>query len=985
MRVVRLALTVCVLSLLVPSLVYAQASIAGVVRDTSGAVLPGVTVEAASPALIEKVRTVVTDGAGLFNIQDLRPGTYTVTFTLPGFSTVKREGVELSGTFTANVNAELRVGALEETITVTGSAPVVDTQNVRQQQVLDNNIVRDLPTSRSYFALAVLIPGMSTSQRDVGGTSLNMAGNYTIHGGRAGDGRVMVDGVSVGQRGGSPTSPTDQVGVNMTMYQMNAGLMQETVISTSGGLGEAETGGVVVNMVPREGGNTYRGSLYGTFGNDAMQGSNYDDRLRAVGLRAPNEVLKVWEATAQVGGPLMLDRLWYVVSAKHQATRNTVAGMYHNLNAGDITKWTYEPDTTRQAFNDDTLWSVALRLTWQINAKNKLNVFWDEQDRITNALGGGASTTSPEASSMSISDPSRAFNVTWSSPLTNRLLLEAGYGGTHLQWGGTEKPGYDRRMIRVTEQSGIIPGLTYRGMTWDRNILTPDHVRASVSYVTGTHNAKFGVVRSFNVFDDQSNNPNPIAYRFNNGIPNQLTLTDSPRDRLARVYTGGAYAQDSWVLGRVTLQGGIRFDTTHSWFPEQVAGFTQYVPNGFSIPKTEGAALKDITPRMAASWDVSGDGRTAVKMTLGKYMQATELFWQGELLNPTLRLATSTSRSWNDLDRDFVPDCDQLNPLANGECGTYSNLNFGKNVYSQTIDPAILNGWGYRPFDWNFSASVERELIPRVGVNFGVFRRWYGNFLVTDNRAVAASDFDSFSVTAPSDSRLPNGGGYTLSGLYNVNPSKFGQTDQLITSVKTYDGGQEQHWNGVDVNVNVRGVKGVTFSGGVSTGRQTQDTCELKQLIPESGGGESDPWCRREEIFQTQYKGLASYTIPRVDVLVSGTFQSALGPSLAANFNVPNAQVIPSLGRPLSGGAANVQVNLVEPGKLFGDRINQVDIRFAKVLTYGRSRTIIGVDLFNALNVNTPTTYNQTYGPAWLTPTGVLQARFIKLSAQIDW
>ena len=206
---------------------YAQASIAGVVRDSSGAVLPGVTVEAASPALIEKVRTVVSDGAGQYRIIELRPGTYIVTFALTGFNTVKREGIELSGTFVATVNAELRVGALEETITVTGAAPVVDVQNARQQAVLDRDIVRDLPTSRSYFALAVLVPGLNVTQRDVGGTNLTQAGDYTIHGGRVRDGRVSVDGISVGQRGS---------GVNRTMYQMNAGLMQETAISTSGGL-----------------------------------------------------------------------------------------------------------------------------------------------------------------------------------------------------------------------------------------------------------------------------------------------------------------------------------------------------------------------------------------------------------------------------------------------------------------------------------------------------------------------------------------------------------------------------------------------------------------------------------------------------------------------------------------------------------------------------------------------------------------------------
>ena len=980
MRAFRLVLLTTFAVLLVPYIGYAQASIAGVVRDTSGAVVPGVTVEAASDALIEKVRSVVTDDAGQYRIIELRPGNYTVTFTLPGFNTVKREGIELQGTFVATVNAEMRVGALEETITVTGAAPVVDVQSATRQQVLDNNIIRDLPTSRQFFGLVNLIPGMTVSQRDVGGTNLTQAGNYSIHGGRSGDGRVAIDGVTVGQRGGGG----DGAGNNMTMYSLSAGLAQETAITTSGGLGEAETGGVSVNVIPREGGNTLRGSAFYTFGNNAMQADNYDDRLRDLGLRSANEVKKIMEVSGLVGGPLMRDRVWYLASTKYQRTENWIANMFANKNAGDVTKWTYEPDFDKPAFNDDTIRSLALRLTWQINSKNKLNVFWDEQWRGTNISGGGGTTTSPEGSHRMFSWPSRATNMTWNNPFTNRMLFEAGFGGTELQWAGKRKaeyPVFD--LIRVEEQAGAIPGLNYRNMSWNSNYLNPWQLRGSMSYVTGTHSFKVGFQRTWNNYIDQSNNPNPIQYRFNNGVPNQLTLTDSPRDRFFEINTGGLYVQDSWTISRLTLQGGIRYDTSHSFFDEQVAGFTRYAPNGITIPATEGASVKDISPRMAVSYDLNGDGRTALKMTLGKYMGVTELGILGENLNPTQRLSTSTTRSWQDLDRDFVPDCDLLNRAANGECGPYSNQNFGLNVYSNTIDPT-LNGWGIRPYNWEWSGSIQRELLPALGVNFGAFRRWYGNHFVTDNRATVPGDYNSYSVSAPSDPRLPGGGGYALTGLFNVSPAKFGQTDDFVTAADNLGVGQDEFWTGYDLTVNMRSVKGITLSGGLSTGRATNDTCEMKQVIPEFNG-QADPWCLRQEVFQTQYKFLGSYIIPRGDVLVSGTFQSTPGPSISANFNVPAAQIAQSLGRAPSGGVANVSVNLVEPGTLFGDRINQLDVRFAKILTFGRSRINLGVDVFNFLNVNTATNYNSTYGPLWLRPTTVLPARFAKISMQIDW
>src|SRR5688572_2543518 len=528
MRVLARILVVVALAMLFPSMVYAQASIAGVVRDTSGAVVPGVTVEAASPALIEKIRSVVTDDSGQYRIIELRPGTYTVTFTLTGFNTVKREGIELQGTFVATVNADMRVGALEETITVTGAAPVVDVQSATRQQVLDNNIVRDLPTSRQFFGLVTLIPGMTVSQRDVGGTNLTQAGNYSIHGGRSGDGRVSIDGVTVGQRG---SGNSDGGGNNMTMYSLSAGLAQETAITTSGGLGEAETGGVAVNMIPREGGNTIRGSMFGTFGNNAMQANNYDDRLRDLGLRSANEVKKIMEVSGLVGGPILRDRFWYLASTKYQRTENWIANMFANRNAGDVNSWTYEPDFDNPAFNDDTIRSLALPLTWQINSKNKLNVFWDEQWRATNRSGGGGTTSSPENSHIMYSWPSRATNMTWNNPFTNRLLFEAGFGGTELQWAGKRKPEYPVfDLIRVNEQAGAIPGLTYRNMNWNSNYLNPWQLRGSVSYVTGTHSFKVGFQRTWNNYIDQSNDPNPIQYRFSNGVPNQLTLTDSPRD-----------------------------------------------------------------------------------------------------------------------------------------------------------------------------------------------------------------------------------------------------------------------------------------------------------------------------------------------------------------------------------------------------------------------------------------------------------------------
>src|SRR5688500_7205882 len=215
-----------------PSGAFAQASITGIVRDTSGAVLPGVTVEAASPAIIEKVRTATTDGNGQYRIVDLRAGAYTVTFTLQGFTTVKREGVALEGAFTATINADLRVGALTETITVTGESPIVDVQSVRRQTVLDNEIISAIPSSRSYNNLIQLIP-QSVNQ---GGapTDVQVVPGMVVFGGfggRSNEGRVNVDGISVGSAFN---------GAGVSSYIVDVGNAREIAMATSGGLGETE-------------------------------------------------------------------------------------------------------------------------------------------------------------------------------------------------------------------------------------------------------------------------------------------------------------------------------------------------------------------------------------------------------------------------------------------------------------------------------------------------------------------------------------------------------------------------------------------------------------------------------------------------------------------------------------------------------------------------------------------------------------------------
>jgi carboxypeptidase family protein len=1003
MRRFMLTIAVFVSFVVVPTAAYAQASIAGSVKDSSGAVLPGVTVEVSSPALIEKTRSVVTDGTGHYTIVDLRPGTYAVTFSLTGFSTVKREGIELTGTFVATVNADMKVGAVSETITVTGETPVVDVKSARNQQTLDAETIAAIPSGRQYFSLTTLVPALNVQGNDVGAASGPIFSVFQIHGGRRNEGQVRVEGLNAGFQG-----------MGVSFYVPDVGNAQEVTFSLSGGLGEAETGGPQMNIIPRQGGNLFSGTVFVNGANGSMQGDNFTPALAAV-LRSPNKLQKLWDANLALGGPIKKDRLWFYWTFRHQGNRQAVAGMYNNLNAGDPTKWTYSPDYNNQAVDDGTWKNSSLRVTWQVTPRNKTNFWWDEQAVCQHCLGGGILTgfspSSPEAQGRTQGYPQRMAQANWSSPVSSRLLLEASFGiGPDIQFGGEQKNAFDKDMIQVQEQAALsygIPNLVYRAAFWSRPYGKTRTVRAALSYVTGSNAAKFGVQYQYNweLFVNFYNN-SQLQYRFNNGVPNLITMfgLQGARQIVTQGMTG-LYAQDQWTRGRLTLQGGIRFEHIGAGFPDQSIGPNRFIPVALTFPAQDaGVSPKELMPRMGVAYDLFGNGKTGLKLSVGRYVTSENSFGTfGNAQNPAARVTGTTTRVWQDLNQNFAPDCDLLNPAANGECSQWLNQTFGQPVLTTNYDPAILNGWNVREYSWDITGTVDQQLAPRVSVELSYARRIWGNLTTTENRALHPNGalgpvaFDPFTLTAPSDARLPGGGAYPLT-FYDVKPAYLGQFDNFVTSADNF-GGATNHYNGVDVTVKARLPFALTAQGGFSTGKVMEDDCAVGENLPEINvGGIRQPqsFCHRETPFLTNYKGLAAYTVPKIDVQISGTFQSkpyvgANAPSvssqsLAGNWVVFNSLIAPSLGRNLATGPASVAiVNLVQPGTKYGDRLNQIDLRFGKLLHYGRTRTLVALDLFNAFNSNTIDNYVQTFGSAYLNAASITAARIAKVSVQFDF
>ncbi len=1015
--------------LLVPALARAQAAISGTVKDASGAVLPGVTVEATSPDLIEQTRAAVTDASGRYRIVDLRAGTYTVTFALPGFTSVKREGIVLSGAFTATIDADLRVGALQETVTVTGETPIVDVQSVRRETTIASDIVTAIPVTRSYNSLMQLMPNTVTQAGAA--TDVQTAPGMVVFGGsggRSNEGRLNVDGISVGSAFN---------GAGVSSYIADVGNAREITLTASGGLGEAENGGPSLNVVPKEGGNSYHGSAYLSAVSPGMVGSNFSQALKDRGLTAPGELRKVWDYTGAFGGPIVKNRLWFFSTAREEGSERGVAGMFANKNAGDPSKFTYEADTSRPAVLAASYRIYTTRLTSQLTPRNKASFYWDEQQpceggaaagysgkscRTSPATGlvYGGSTAPPTPSAGATLSPDtaayrdygvRVRQARWSSPVSSHLLLDAAWGSYKSHYGGEPIPGLDTsNLVRITEQcasgcanNGGIANLTYRSPIYFPSINWNTQWNANAAFVTGSQNIKVGYQGAYLVDDRKVGggiyNSTQLTYRTQNGVPDQLTENIAGNDLHQRVEFHALYAQEQWTLGRATLQGAVRYDHAFSFYPAQTVGGVRFLPTVLQFPRTQGVTgYNDLWPRGGVAYDLFGNGHTSVKFNFGRYLEAAQNGGLFTALNPTGRLQTTASRSWTDNNNNWVPDCDLLNtaaqsPATTGSidtCGPNTNANFGTPVFDSTLDPTLLSGWGVRSGDWQWGASVQQQVLPRMSVELSYLRRWLVNFPVLDNRARAPEDHTSFGVVAPTDSRLPNGGGYTVTGLYNPTAAAAARLNDNYQTLDTKIAKQTQGADSISVNLTARPRNGLTLQGGFNTANTHSDSCALRALLPEIAL--LNPYCDNSTGWITRYTAISTYTVPKIDVLISGTLRSDQGGSLAANWAAPNSATV-GLNRAFAGVAGNtVTVNLIEPGTLYGDRVNEINLRFAKVVRFAGSRSNIGVDLFNAFNAAPVLTYNQSFSPtvtsgtaAWLRPTSVLQARYVKVSAQIDF
>ena len=476
-------------------------------------------------------------------------------------------------------------------------------------------------------------------------------------------------------------------------------------------------------------------------------------------------------------------------------------------------------------------------------------------------------------------------------------------------------------------------------------------------------------------------------------MPNRITQFATPYLEKLRIKADlGLYLQDQWKIRRLTLNYGMRFDYFNGYVPAQDIPATRFVQARSFAEVTNVPLWKDINPRIGGSYDIHGDGRTAIKASIGRYVSKVGITPQ-RANNPITTSVNQVNRTWNDANGNYLPDCDLNSPAANGECGPFSDLNFGKINITTRYDDDVLVGFGARESNWDLTTEFHHQLTSGISVNGGYYRNWSGHFQATDNLAVAPIDFSPFCITAPTDPRLPSGGGYPVCGLYDVSVAKFGAVNNLVTHASEF-GKQTRVSNFFSVGINTRLPSGMRLGGGFDTGRTATDNCLVidspQQLLN----------CRQTFGFspQAQAKFFGSYPLPK-NFIVSGTFQNVGGLPYEANYAVANAAIAPSLGRNLSSCGtrptctATVSVPLITPFSQFEKRRTQLDVRLTKhVRLTEKLRLQANFDVYNAFNASTLLGVNNTYGSQWLVPAsstasgaGVLNGRLVQFSGRLGF
>ena len=833
-------------------------------------------------------------------------------------------GVVLTGAFVAPVDASLEVGGVQETVTVTGVSPLVDVVSVRQQTVLTPERIQALPGSANVMTAMQYVPGVTGNAYSLGAS---------LHGSDRSDAQPYVDGIKSGMQLGGRNQYVG--GIGMLTDEMS---VQELVFDVASQSAEFATSGGRSNLIPNAGGNTFSGGVFAGGANESFAWDNQSQVLKDLGFRfAPNAFN--WNVNPSLGGPIAADRLWFFTSFTESRSKSYLLDIFWDPN---------EPSTPEgigddpRAFNTVDNGQQQYRLTWQINPGNKVTgSYTGHRNNFNHVVGTGFGRVSAEALFNGVSSPTSLTNVRWTSTISSRLLAEVtfGYGRQDLYMGAFEE-NQGRAPFR-----DFATGLDYN--TSFINIADETHrrhVQTAVSYVTGTHNFKAGLA--------YANNVQYYSWPAAGDIFQAFTFLGNPAGALVMANGAfqnarqqncdcGIYAQDAWTIDRLTLNLGLRYD----WFNNSVPGGSR--PAGFFSPELQIDGYPDIPDwqdwnvRLGAAYDLLGDGGTAVKFSVGRYV-ANEALGVTDPFNPLSPTGNLDYRTWTDLNGDGT----LLDPNGDpqyDEIGASFNPNFGTPTSANSLDPDAPRG-----HNWEYSGGIEHQLGDGWSISGMWHRRHYTDFRWVDNLNIDASNWSPVTFTGPRDGRLPNSGEELTA--YEWNPGYVFSTGNLYTTLAPDDW---RSWNGFEVIVDGTLPRGGFMNASWTAGASENHFCT---------GARDNPnrlrFCHNSTPYRQMGKVSGAVPLP-FETMISGLFQVFAGGPQGANYRV---SAFDTGGRALNLQEGTTDIQLIEPGTMFYDATTRLQVRFMKDVNLSGLHARVYMTADNIFNKAAVTSRNQYFG-----------------------